>query len=403
MEVNIGYAWGQLMRARQTADEHADAEVRARAQEAIAKWEQVIAGMQAGTIDVGSRAPTRAPAWVTLEVVTGGFATGGYSAGGAVHDHERALAATLGVPATRVALNLHFLTSPETLEWLESGRYRIDVPEEGALLVVAWLRRRGELDRADAVVAQIAPWFETLRFYPVPAEHPVEMKETVRLQDAAATLKGLDVDRRQRRFETMREALVVWKPLWERAIALFAETVDGPLPQLNGSEVIGGRPGATFPPGWQARVEVLVADRARGGEATTARARAADGLIACLARCAKDPRSVTRAECHEIRRTIARHVAAHGLPGTPGHDARVAAEVRAVAAPLHADLRRVLVQRLRALPPEGGVDLEAALAPVRARKQRDAACRQGLRCRPTSSRRWRAAATARSPSWSSAG
>ena len=42
--------------------------------------------MQAGTIDVGSRTPTRAPAWVTLDVVTGGFATGGYSAGGPLRD-----------------------------------------------------------------------------------------------------------------------------------------------------------------------------------------------------------------------------------------------------------------------------------------------------------------------------
>ena len=93
MNVNIGYAWGQLMRARQTAAEHGDADVRARAKETVAKWESVIAGMQAGTIKVGSRTPTKAPAWVTLQVVTGGFATGGYSAGGPLRDHERALAA----------------------------------------------------------------------------------------------------------------------------------------------------------------------------------------------------------------------------------------------------------------------------------------------------------------------
>src|SRR5512139_199794 len=81
MKVNIGYAYGQLVRARDKGDA-----------KGVAKWEQVIAGMQAGTIAVGSRTPTKAPAWVTLEVVTGGFATGAYGAGGPLTEHEIALA-----------------------------------------------------------------------------------------------------------------------------------------------------------------------------------------------------------------------------------------------------------------------------------------------------------------------
>jgi hypothetical protein len=229
--------------------------------------------MQNGTIDVGSRTPTSAPAWVTLDVVTGGFATGGYSAGGALRDHERALAKHLGLPSSRVALNLHFLASPDASEMLASGCYRIDVPEEGALLVIAWLRRCGELDRADELVRTLAPWFETLRFYPASTERAFEAKETVRLQDVATTLKTLDVDRRQRRFETMRDALLVWKPLRERAIALFAETVDGELPRPDGNGVTGGWPGATFPPGWHERVEQLRSDRANAGEPKTNRGR----------------------------------------------------------------------------------------------------------------------------------
>lgn len=351
MDVNIGYAWGQLLRARQTAAEHADGEVRARAAQTAAKWADVISGMQAGTIAVGSRTPTNAPAWVTLDVVTGGFATGGYGAGGALRDHERALAERLGVPATRLALNLEFLMSAETSELLASGRYRIDVAEEGALLVVAWLRRHNELDRANALVEQLAPWFEALRFYPVPAEREVELK-TVRLQDAGKTLEGLAHDVRQRRFETMRAALLVWTPLRDRAIALFAETV------------VEGAPGRALPEGWHARVEALISDLAQAGKATTARAQDTAELVALLERCAVDPRSLTESEDAHVRRTITRHIAAHGMPGSVQHDTRRAAEREAVTAPLHADLRRVLVERLRVLPPDGGVDLASALAPI---------------------------------------
>src|ERR1044071_364512 len=129
MNVNIGYAWAQLERARRAATEHADAEVRARARESVARWESVIAGMQAGTIDVGSRTPTSAPAWVTLDVATGGFATGGDRAGGPGCAPDSALPRRLGIAASRVALNLHYLMSADASEMLASGCYRVDVPE----------------------------------------------------------------------------------------------------------------------------------------------------------------------------------------------------------------------------------------------------------------------------------
>jgi hypothetical protein len=364
MDVNIGYARGQLERARRTAAEHADTDVRARALDTVARWERVIAGMQNGTLDVGSRTPTGAPAWVTLDVVTGGFATGGHAAGGGLRDHERVLAAQRQLPVARGALNLHFLTAPDASEMLASGCYRIEVPEEGALLVVAWLRRCGELDRADELVRMLAPWFEALRFYPIPAESAFETKETVRLQDVATTLKTLDVQRHQRQLETMRDALLVWKPLRERAIALFAETVDGELPQRDGNGIKGGWPGARFAAGWRERVDRLVADRAKAGEPETKRGRETALLIDRLARCALDPKSVTTSEYHEIRRTIGRHIAAHGLHGTPARDGQLAEEEKAVAAPLHLDLRRVLVERLRAWPPGGGADLDQAFAAV---------------------------------------
>jgi hypothetical protein len=346
MNVNIGYAWGQWMRAQQTAAEHADPDVRARAQEKAAEWERVIAGMQAGTIAVGSRTPTSAPAWVTLEVVTGGFATGGYTAGGAMRDDERTLAEQLGVPPTRLALNLHYLTHADEL--LASGRYRIDVPEEGALLVIAWLRRRGELERANAIIEELAPWFETLRFYAMPAEQPLEIKTTARLQDVGTTLTGLDVERRQPRFVTMRKSVLVWKPLRERVLALFEETVGG------------GSPGVTIPSGWTERAAQLAFELGQAGTPKTHRAREVAAWIALAQRCATNPASVTKAEYHGIERSLA----ARARLGAAEREARRASDMNAIAAPLHFDLRRVLVERLRALPATGGVDADAVLAVV---------------------------------------
>jgi hypothetical protein len=362
------------MRARQTIAEHADPEVRTRAEETAAKWESVIAGMQAGTIQVGSRTPTAAPAWVTLDVATGGFATGSHAAAGPLRDHERAIARRAGIAESRVALNLHHLISGEAAALVASGCYRVDVPEEGALLVVAWLRERGEIARANELVETLAPWFEVLRFYPVPAERPVDIGETMRLQDVGTTVEEIATVRQQKRFATMRSALLVWKPLYERAIVLFAETVDGELPQLVGRGIVGGTPGTVWPDGWQTRVAQLAADHARAGAADTERAREASQLIDWLERCARDRKALTPREVHLVRRAIARQVTAHGLPGTPEAQARSTDELRAVAGPLHADLRHVLVKRLRTLPQDGGVDLERALAPVTA----DEAARFGV-------------------------
>ncbi len=87
--INPGYVLGQLSRALTTAAEHPDVAVRQRAVKRIASWEQVFLGMLSGAISIGTQAPVQdVPAWVTLEVVHGGFATGNLLAGGAPQPHE---------------------------------------------------------------------------------------------------------------------------------------------------------------------------------------------------------------------------------------------------------------------------------------------------------------------------
>jgi hypothetical protein len=119
---------------------------RGRAQEKVAKWVAVFEGIVNGTLDVGSRTPLGGvPGWATLEVVTGGFATGGLLAGGPLLTHERELLAeqpALSEADGRRMLNAYFL-SEKGLAQLYAGRYDVDVPEEGALPVVAWLIDNG--------------------------------------------------------------------------------------------------------------------------------------------------------------------------------------------------------------------------------------------------------------------
>ncbi|WP_430335844.1 hypothetical protein [Rhodococcus sp. ACT016] len=71
------YATGQLTRALEIAVRVGDTATRARAQEKAQRWRDVLDGIATGHIRVGSRTPVAdLPAWVTLEVAHGDFATG---------------------------------------------------------------------------------------------------------------------------------------------------------------------------------------------------------------------------------------------------------------------------------------------------------------------------------------
>src|SRR5512143_2553421 len=100
-DINPGYVLAQLERALEAASAHSDPQARERARERAAKWQRVIEGIATGTLAIGSRTPTAAPAWATLEVVHGGFATGALAAGGPLQEHERELAARAGTLADR--------------------------------------------------------------------------------------------------------------------------------------------------------------------------------------------------------------------------------------------------------------------------------------------------------------
>ena len=129
-------------------------------------------------------------------------------------------------------------------ELLDSGAYRINVPEEGALLVVAWLRGQGEEASARMLVETLAPFFHRLRFYPVPHPASVEDGFRVRLQTVKQLRDRLGEVRPRPKLERQRESLLTWTPLYDRLVQLFVET--------RTAEGIC----QDFPPGWHERARL---------------------------------------------------------------------------------------------------------------------------------------------------
>ena len=356
--VNPGYAAFQLARALTTAEEHDDPEIRERAIRRVAKWQTVLANVLDGSVNYGSRTPvSETPAWATLEVVTGGFATGHLLAGGPIQDHERRMLEALpGVTSEgdeRRALNAHFLSDAglgQLSEWLHSGCYDVVVPEEGALLAVAALIEHGDTERARALLEELSPFFSKLRFYPIPLERPRRFGSRVYVQDVESTVDSLNKIEPKKRIEAQKNAVSIWLPLYDRMVALFLETVEEAWPcQI-------------YPEGWSERALALLDEYAElkkkhraPGKMERAKGHAAQ-LRVLLGRCAKKPKSLTGKEVGRIRRILETYVAKRGEPGSASCLEARQRQADHVSAPGFHEIARVVAPRLEGYPKNEGLD-----------------------------------------------
>lgn len=376
-----GYAAAMLAKAFLTYETHADPEVRERAAQRVLRWRQVLEQALAGSVDYGSRTPLAGiPDWVTLEVVTGGFATGTLLAGGPLADFERELA--ISTPGVRTGserrdLNTYFLGEAGIAQLqarLAGGDYRIDLPEEAALLTVAWLLQHGQAQAARDLVATLAPFFDRLRFYPAPWAGDEWASADLHVGTAgevAERLAGLAPQPRLRAQQaTVRELL----PRHDRAVALFLETVQDDWPCRR------------YPAGWTERAAALLheldAARAASGQplaGVSRRHRHKRELFDLLAQCVQAPEALTGRQVGRVRRLLHDYVAAHGAPdGQAVQDLRTRQRDE-VAGPGFERVARVVAARLQDYPAGGGVrDLAPVLAPLTAGEARDAGVPAGM-------------------------
>jgi hypothetical protein len=356
----MGYATGRLRGALERALVAGDPAVRRRAAVRVDAWLSVLDGMASGRIAVGSWTPVAdTPAWVTLEVLTGGFATGRYLAEAPLRDDELARVPA-GAPGEtdRERLNLWYLGDDglaELAQALRTGRYQVDVPEESAMLVVAWLLEHGHDAAALDLVAELRPLMHRLRFTPSWSASPrgaVVRRQTVdevRVQLRQATVRP--------RIAAMRETLQVWNPLYDQLIALWCDTVDGDLPELSSAGVIGGWPCRVWPDDWVERRQRWLDDYKTAAELHHARPPKSNfaRLQAALERCPDDSSALDGREVGWIRRALANTISAHGTPGSERRAALRTAQREVVARPPYATLAHVLSARLDGFPREGGL------------------------------------------------
>jgi hypothetical protein len=385
--IGAGYAMFQLSKALIAEESDPDPQARVRAGERIARWQQVVVHAMNGTAQYGSRMPfADVPAWATLEVATGGFATGHLLAGGETTEDERALAASIpGIRdgVERLDLNAWHLSDAgiEALQHrLRRGDYRIDVPEEAALPTVAWLLGQGRAEEARVLIETIAPFFDRLRFFPPPAQGLPVSAADVHVFAAGDVRQRLATLPGQARLAAQKRAIEVRLPLYDAAIAQVLATYKD------------GWPCRQYPQGWHEQAAALCArfdathqDVVRAGR--TGKDRVAE-LFALLAQCARDPAALTGRHVGRIRRIVDDFVRKHGHPDSDGHRMHRAGQRRQVAAPAHHLIARAVSARLAHHPDNAGISDFASLSvPITAEEAEAFAVDEGTTLPPAIRRR----------------
>ncbi|WP_410659301.1 hypothetical protein [Amycolatopsis sp. lyj-112] len=347
----FGYAFGQLRRALL----HAGADS-ARAD----AWRAVLDGIADGTLTVGSRTPVAdTPAWVTLEVLHGGFASGRYLAEAPLRHDEidvlRSLPADAPGTTDRERLNLHYLSDEGQtvlLDALAAGTYRIAIPEHAALMTVVWLLAHDHHAAALDLVAELRPLMHRLRMTPRFGEPPAPAGSIVKLASVGQVKETLRAVTTPPAIATMRTRLRE-RPLYDRLVALWCETVEGDLPRLDDDGVVtGGWPCRVWPADWAERRSALLTETA----AVTAHPRGNFArLRAALSECEADSRALTARDVGWVRRALANTIGKHGAPGSEQRTALREAELSVVARPARAEIAGVMVGRLGAYPEESGL------------------------------------------------
>ncbi len=361
------YPTGQLRRALEAAARHEDPELRQRAERRALAWEEVITGIASGTLAIGSRTPVEdTPTWVTLEVAHGGFATGRYLAEGPLEQWEEELVASLPADfnsalGARHRLNSWCLTDEglaQLQERLSARTYAIDVPEEGALLVVAWLMRNGFDGVALDLVAELYPLIDRLRFYPRPADRPIVGGAVVHLRaagDVAAQLQQVEVPAQ---VAAMRDAITVWNPLLDRLVDLWLSTY------------VAGWPCQQWPGTWSADRESWLADFGVAAKALPTSRHLNERspftiMREALQRCPNDSTALSPRDVGRLRKAVDANVDRRGTPGSEPHVALRTQQQLLASKPTHRDIATAVADRLAAYPESAGVpDIAPVVEPV---------------------------------------
>jgi len=224
------------------------------------------------------------------------------------------------------------------------------VPEEGALLVAAWLVSQGHLEDARQLIGAIAPYFSSLRFYPVPLAKSPPAAATMNVESSGEVLKSIQRIRPNQRIAAQKEAVDVWIPHHDQVVSLFLETM------------VDGVPCQSYPDNWKPRGLALLEkyERLRHthphcGRPHKAKSHSAQ-LRAFLHRSVTNPGGLAPREAGRVQHILACYVAKRGVPDAEACRAARRRQTSDVGAPGFHVIASIVAGRLSGTPVSQGFD-----------------------------------------------
>lgn len=337
---NPGYAWLQSLRSSPRAQ----------------AWRNTFEAMLDSRLQVGSRTPVaHFPAWVSLEVLPGGFATGKALAGGPLEPFEEELALELDLDlesASRLRLNAYFLSPSGQVQlerWLETGHYRLECAEEGALLTLVWFLQAKDEQAVMEILEAITPLMDQLRFYPRPADQPLSAGPEVFLRSVDELRFRLQCLQTPKTIQIEREALTIWQPFFDRVTELLAETQAGQP----------AWPFQVFPDGWKARAQALRDEYRQLRKQHRLCQRRPKGnrrqLLEALQVAATDPAHLRPRQVGMVARVLRDIQVRRGVPTRPECELQREIAREVILRPSAGDLKQVILERLKQHPGDQGL------------------------------------------------
>jgi len=365
IQVNPTHANWQLAKALATAEFSEDSETQNRALLRAEKWRQVLENIVSGSVDFGSRKPlTDVPIWATPEVITGGFVTGGLLAGGPLLEHEHQIALSAGIEdfdaTSRTSLNAWYLTDEglsSLTKSLKSGQYEVQVPEEAALLVVAFMANNENRDDARVLLDKIVNYFDKFRFYPIPSESVTTIGSDVYRWSVGKVADSLSQRKPNSQIDAQREAINIWAPLLDKIILLILETAHD------------GKPYQVIDSNWRERSKNLLNEIAASEKAHTLckKPRKSASNFAQL-RSSMQRQLDSGLSDNDIKRVgelVKRCINKRGQPGSSKHKFIRSDQSQQVESASYFDLNAIVKKRLAHLSQDDGVDnAQSYLVPV---------------------------------------
>lgn len=264
----------------------------------------------------------------------------------------------MGIAADRSVIFGYFLTGAG-LQYLtallDSGGYRVEIPEDAALLTLAWLLQAGDREAALDVLDAISPFAAIFRFAPKVADIPTSPPDFVHRITAGQATALLANRKLNPKVEAQREALAIWNPLADRILTLWLEKYDD------------GHVTIELDPDWQSRAAALVReyDRLASAHTTCSKHKRPKENLAILLgalRAAALGQRVPDRALGLLRNTIAASLNKRGVPGMYKHTGLRAPQRDVANAPAHSKLAAVAAHRLQALDQSAGIEQAAPLA-----------------------------------------